>query len=134
MLLLTRFDVHALKSTQSFQRCAVDLWKRDVELNNLIAIALTSIFHVYVNIHGSARLQLRIRELHATVLECRVTEAMTEPIKGLTGEVPIGAVLHRVVVKARQLLCSLIERDRQSARRIIYSGQGLSDRGTTFFS
>src|SRR5438270_8514768 len=68
------------------------------------------------------------------VREFRIAQPKPKRVEGLSFEVSVSAVCHRVVFKRRELIDALIEGYRQSPARVIPAGQGLGDGASSFFA
>ena len=68
------------------------------------------------------------------VREFRIAQPKPKRVEGLSFEVSVSAVCHRVVFKRRELIHALIEGYRQPPGRVIPAGQGLGDGASPFFA
>src|SRR5207302_3629289 len=109
MLLLAGFQMNALEPAQRLQRCARYLREADVDLSHFVAVPLTRVLDVHVDIQRTASLQLWVRQFHPAIFEGGVTQAVAEAIERLAREVPVGTVLHVVIFEVGQLFGAFVE-------------------------
>src|SRR5215469_4097638 len=109
MFLLSGGKVNTCEATERLKRRARHFRETDVQLYDFVTLPLAGIFHINFNLEWSSRLQCRIRQFQPAIFKARVAQAESKPIERVTGEIPIGAVRHRVIVEGRQLLDALIE-------------------------
>src|SRR5271168_1496315 len=102
-------QVHALKGAQSLSRRSGKPGKSEIELNHFIPTDLALIGDGCLRDQRLASGDGFRRQPQVTVAEAGVTQAISEGKERSAVEVAIGASLHRVVFKRRQLANSRIK-------------------------
>src|SRR3974377_1840458 len=115
MLLFSVLQRNSSESAQCLERRAARFGEVDIQLDDLIPIALAGVLYVDFHIEGIARLQLRTGELESAVFKRRITQTWCEPVQRFGGEVAVGAVLHVVIFEVGQLFGSLVKGHRESS-------------------
>ena len=123
---MLRFVCAQVNPGESAKRMDGSVWRfreSQIKLDNFIAVPIAGVLDIEFRSKCITGVQGRWGELQIAINKFRITQPMSEGVKRLAFKVAIGAVLHRVIIKSRQLLHALVEGYRQPARRIVHSRQ-----------
>src|SRR5215469_18707609 len=107
---------------------------RQVQLNNLVPVHRSSVGDIDRNRDLLACRSRGFRHLWIAIREARVTQPVPEGIKSFTGEIAVGPVGHRIILKRRKLIDGLIERYWQSASRAETAGERFGHGSAALFA
>src|SRR6185437_13846871 len=104
------------------------LRRRQIKLHYFVSSARPGVCDI--GFHGEivSSFQRLGGKLQVAEGERRVAQAISEGIEGVSVEVAVGAALHGVVLKRRDLIDTLIESQRQASPRVIFAVEGLGNR------
>src|SRR3974390_627331 len=147
--------MHTLKSDERMDWSAVDIWMRDVELDDFITSNSRDVFYSDRNMNWRRTGDLRIdrnrwsrnrltawRKVAGSEVgskEFRIREggegeAVAEGEEGRCGGVAVGAVGHGVAGEGRELRERFVEGDGEASRGIVIAGEDVGDGGAAFFA
>src|SRR5215472_10747217 len=119
--------MNPLESCERADRRSVNAGMREVKLDDFIASNRTGVGNPHGSGDGRARGDLIRSDFRVRVIERRKTQAISERIKRLLGQVAISAAVHAVAAEGRNLRDGLIESDRQSAGGVVVAGKNVRD-------
>src|SRR5665213_1431644 len=111
--------MHTLESAQRTYWSALHIREAQIKLHDFIACYFAGVGYSGFSNYGIAGLDRRRGQRKSAIAEGGIAESIAEGIKRCAFEVAIGAALHRVVFKRRQLIHAGVERDGQAACWIV---------------
>ena len=93
-----------------------------IQLHHFVANSVTGVFHPHAHHLRAVGAGF---DLQPGIDEWGVTKTVAEGEKRFTGEISVGAALHIVTVKGRQVPFRLVESDRQAPGRIVIAKQDI---------
>src|ERR1035441_3270936 len=128
------FQMNPLKCAQRPERRAGDFGKAEIDLSYFVSRALTGVGDGNFSDNRVTRSYWTAGNGKSAISECGVTQAVTKWIERRPFEVAIGAALHRVILKGRQLSYILVEGDGQGSGGVVAAREGFSHGGAALFA